>query len=220
MKSLLTALFLAYVFVPIALAIDRFTSPKLLLQDTLWLAMFPAKLLAHVGAHLTIAQLLSLIPGKLGSYIRTAYYRHTLEYCDRDCYIGFLTVFNHRQASVERDVYIGDRCSLGMVAIHQETMLADNVQVLSGSEQHGMDTATGVPFQKQERKFRRITIHYNCWIGTSAVIMDDVGVSAIVAAGAVVTNPVKSHTLVGGVPAKEIKRFSFPSYPARLVSSI
>jgi len=56
-----------------------------------------------------------------------------------------------------------------------------------------------------------ILIGNDVWIGTNAMIMDGVSIGngAIVAAGSVVTKSVEPYTLVGGNPAKSIKkRFS------------
>lgn len=58
---------------------------------------------------------------------------------------------------------------------------------------------------------RRSVIGHDVWIGEKAIIMDGVkiGNGAIVAAGAVVTKDVPPYMIVGGVPAKQIKkRFS------------
>lgn len=55
---------------------------------------------------------------------------------------------------------------------------------------------------------KRIVIKKNVWIGTGAIILPGVtiGENAIVAAGAVVNKDVESNTIVGGNPAKLIKR--------------
>lgn len=58
---------------------------------------------------------------------------------------------------------------------------------------------------------KRSVIGHDVWIGENAVIMDGVtiGTGAIIAAGAIVTKDVSAYAIVGGVPAKEIKkRFS------------
>jgi acetyltransferase-like isoleucine patch superfamily enzyme len=56
-----------------------------------------------------------------------------------------------------------------------------------------------------------IIIGDNCWLATNAVILPEVvlGEHTVVAAGAVVTNPFpEGNVILGGVPAKVIKRLS------------
>jgi acetyltransferase-like isoleucine patch superfamily enzyme len=148
------------------------------------------------------AQFLSLIPGKLGSYLRVAYYRLTLDHCSKDVAIHFGSRFTHSTASVEDRVYIGTGCVIGMASIGRETMLADNVLVLSGRHQHG--TEPGSTFQGQQQTFQRLNIGKNVWIGSAAVIMADIGDNSIVGAGSVVTRPVSECQKVAGNPARPI----------------
>ena len=53
----------------------------------------------------------------------------------------------------------------------------------------------------------KISIGRNVWVGANATIIAgvNIGDSAIVAAGAVVTKDVAANSIVGGVPAKFIK---------------
>jgi maltose O-acetyltransferase len=53
----------------------------------------------------------------------------------------------------------------------------------------------------------------DCWIGAGAIILPNVviGECSIVAAGAVVTKNVEPYTIVGGVPAKLIKKLDYES---------
>lgn len=58
------------------------------------------------------------------------------------------------------------------------------------------------------KKRKPITIGDDVWIGGHSTILPGVtiGNGAIVAAGAVVTKDVEPNTVVGGVPAKVIKK--------------
>ena len=58
----------------------------------------------------------------------------------------------------------------------------------------------------------KITVRKDAWIGTGAVILPDVeiGEGAVVGANSVVTRDVAPYTVVGGVPAKEIRKISMP----------
>jgi acetyltransferase-like isoleucine patch superfamily enzyme len=55
-----------------------------------------------------------------------------------------------------------------------------------------------------------VTIEDDVWIGANAVILPGVtiGRHAVVAAGAVVTTDVLENTVVGGVPARIIKKIN------------
>ena len=64
------------------------------------------------------------------------------------------------------------------------------------------------PDKRAGMTYAPIHIGKNVWIGANATVLAGVtiGDGAIVAAGAVVTKDVAPNTVVGGVPAKVIKK--------------
>ena len=65
-----------------------------------------------------------------------------------------------------------------------------------------------IPIIEQGHSHGKITIENNVWIGANCVILKNtiIGSGSIVGAGSVVTKNVEKETIVGGVPAKLIKR--------------
>jgi virginiamycin A acetyltransferase len=63
-----------------------------------------------------------------------------------------------------------------------------------------------------------LTIGHDVWIGTRSLIRGgiEIGNGAVVAAGSVVTKDVPCYTVVGGIPAKPIKK----RFPANVVACI
>lgn len=72
------------------------------------------------------------------------------------------------------------------------------------------------PIIEQGITAQGITIEDDVWIGAGAIILDDVrlGRGAVVAAGAVVTEDVPAHAVVGGVPARVIKMIDGAANPS------
>ncbi len=149
-------------------------------------------------------QLLALIPGKFGSYCRVAYYSRTLNSCSTKGYIGFGTFIAHPETELGTGYYLGAYNILGTAKIGDHVTIASHVSILSGKHQHGY-TEIGKPIQEQPGVFRKITIGENCWIGNGAVIMDDLGVQNVVAAGSVVIHRTGDYEVLTGNPAKVVK---------------
>lgn len=115
------------------------------------------------------------------------------------------------------DVFIGDRTRIGIgsvligpVKIGNDVRLAQNV-VMSGLN-HGYEDIS-VPIHKQPVTTKPIVITDETWIGANVFISAGVtiGKHCVVAGGSVVTKDVPDYTIVGGNPAKIIKRYNFES---------
>ena len=89
--------------------------------------------------------------------------------------------------------------------IGNKTVIAPGVRIID----HDHDTN---PKKRHENIFpgKEIIIGENVWIGYESTILKgvNIGDGAIIAAGSVITKNVASNTIVGGVPAKEIKKIN------------
>lgn len=151
------------------------------------------------------SQLLSLVPGKTGNYMRKEFYRLALKYCDSECAICFGTIISHTDAEIGKGVYIGPNCNLGDVKLEDHVTLGSGVHILSGKRQHNFDEID-VPIQEQGGTYAKITIGADTWIGNGAIIMDHIGKKCVVGAGSVVVEAIEDYSIAAGNPARVIKK--------------
>lgn len=149
------------------------------------------------------SQFLSLFPGKIGSYIRNSYYHLTLKSCPLDCCFSFGMVFTHSDVSVGHRIYVGSYSRIGLAEIGDDSMISDNVHIISGAHQHGISDAQN--FQDQPQRFERVHLGVNVWVGANCVIMSDIGSGSVIGAGSVVTKPIANQSVAAGVPARIIR---------------
>lgn len=146
----------------------------------------------------------SLLPGLTGVYLRRAFYRLILPRCADGCCLTFGTTISHPTARIGRDVYVGAFCSLGDVALEDDVLLASNVSVMNGSEQHGI-LQLDIPIREQPGRMVPVTIGRDSWIGERAVIAASVGRHCVIGAGSVVTKPIPDYAIAVGVPARIVR---------------
>ncbi len=149
------------------------------------------------------SQALSLWPGVVGDYVRREFYRMALEECSVDCCISFGTILSKRGTRIGRRVYIGQHCSLGLVTLAEDALLASHVDVLSGAAQHRFERLD-IPVREQGGEVKRVIVGRDAWIGERAVVMADVGEQSVVGAGSVVVHAVPARAIAVGVPAKVV----------------
>jgi virginiamycin A acetyltransferase len=150
----------------------------------------------------SMAQALSLLPGRTGSYLRRGFYALTLTECADDVHIEFGTLLNYPTTRLAKGVYIGTYCTLGMVSIGEGTMIGSNVDILSSRHQHRRDGTRLLG--AESGTFTPVRIGRNTWIGNSAIIMANVGQDCTVGAGTVVVTDVDPGLTVVGNPARAV----------------
>ena len=117
--------------------------------------------------------------------------------------LPFYTDFG-RHISLGKDVFINSGVmltDLGGITIEDNVLIGPKANIISVNHPTEPHLRRGVILKP-------VVLKRNCWIGASATILPGVtvGENAIVAAGAVVSKDVPPNTIVGGIPAKVIKR--------------
>ena len=156
------------------------------------------------GAFSSCSQFISLIPGRVGSYLRNSFYHLTMTHCDQGIVIAFGTLFSQIDTEIYNGTYIGPQCNIGSCKIGQDCLLGSGVHILSGKHQHTIDNPD-IPVREQGGKITKISIGEDTWIGNGSIVMADVGTKCVVAAGSVVVHPVADRQIVAGNPAIVIK---------------
>lgn len=109
-----------------------------------------------------------------------------------------------KNITVGKNVFINSGCRFqdqGGITIGDGVLIGHNVVLATLN--HDVD-----PSKRSNMYPAPITIGCNVWIGANATVVPGVtiGDGAIIAAGAVVTKDVPANVIVGGVPAKTIKK--------------
>ncbi|MFB9312975.1 acyltransferase [Nocardioides plantarum] len=114
-----------------------------------------------------------------------------------------------------RGLVIGDRCVIGArstLTAHESIELGDDVwlgqDVFVCDASHGyQDPAT--PIGRQMGPHAPVRIGAGTWIGHGAIVLPGttIGRHVVVAAGSVVRGTVEDHAVVGGSPARVLRRF-------------
>ena len=133
----------------------------------------------------------------------------------------FLIVSFYKGVKYNPEIRIGTNVSIGNrftalsaapIVIGDNSLLASDILITS--ENHGIDPEKNASYSDNPLVAAPVKIGKGCWIGEKTVILPGVtlGDKCIVAAGAVVNKSFPSYTLIGGVPARIIKKYDFEKH--------
>lgn len=128
--------------------------------------------------------------------------RNTIIYCKN----GNITIGDRVNISSNCQIFSSNDLTIG-----SDTVIGAFTYLLSGGEYDYRDIT---PFSQQSGMCTKgpLRIGANCWIGAHVTVLDaaSIGDRSVVAAGAVVTQPTDGGVILGGVPARMIKRLGEP----------
>ncbi|MDD3312785.1 acyltransferase [Pseudodesulfovibrio sp.] len=171
------------------------------------------------------------VPGRLGVFLRRVAYRRFMAGGRLFDIAAGVEIQGLANLSLGYDVCIESRCTLlcpnAPLTMGEHCYLNRNVRlgssgdapltlgdnvmigpnVVMDTSRHNMDR-TDVPMKEQGLSYAPITVGDDVWIGANAVVVCGVtlGRGCVVGAGSVVTHDVEPHAVVGGVPARVIRR--------------
>jgi virginiamycin A acetyltransferase len=149
-------------------------------------------------------QMVGLFPGKIGIYLRSAFYRFSLADFGSRTHINFGTFFSKSKARVGKGCYVGSYAVIGLVDIGDNVVIGNKVSILSGRRQHNFDDPEKGILEK-EGLYLRVTIGEDVFIGEQSVVMANIGEKSIIGAGSVVVKDIPAYSVAVGNPAKVIK---------------
>ena len=134
-----------------------------------------------------------------------------------DCVIGRNTVLSCKSMGEHAGViHLAERVNISVnctllsetsLNVGAKVLIAGHTYIIAGGN-HGTDRVDLPILDQPMFEKGGVAIGDHCWLGAQVTVLDGVtiGRDSVVAAGAVVREPVEAFTVVGGVPARVLKR--------------
>lgn len=143
-------------------------------------------------------------------------FRHMFAQCGKNVRFYASDFFSFSTIYIKDDVYIGRGAKFSarhaQIFIGSKVMFGPNVTIRGGNHNTSVvGKFMADVYSKRETDDQNVIIEDDVWVGAGAIILKGVIIrrGSVVAAGAVVTKSFPPYSVLGGVPAKLIKkRFS------------
>jgi acetyltransferase-like isoleucine patch superfamily enzyme len=170
-----------------------------------WPVTIPLALLARLSDTVfrSVSEFLSLMPYFPGVILRYEFYRFALRKCGKNILVEFGTVFIYSDIEVGDNVLFGRFCIVHQCDIGSNVLIGERCTFLSGTKQHRFDRID-IPMNLQGGARKRVVVGDDCWIGSHAVVAEDIASGCVVGAGSVVTKPLAEYSIAVGSPARAI----------------
>lgn len=168
---------------------------------------------ANLFIYLYLQSFVNIFPDfYLGNRLRYLFYKIYLKK------VGKGVIFNAKiHLEVPEKIEVGNNSSInrlcwfsggGGLFIGDNVLIGPNVIIHSANHNY---SKKNVPIRLQGHNFKKVVIMDNVWIGAGVIILPGVIINknSVVAAGSVVTKNVPESVIVGGVPAKIIKKIEY-----------
>ena len=151
----------------------------------------------------------SIWGGKFWNIIRIFCCRRIFKYCGK-----ISTIDRHAYFGNGRNIEIGDYSGIGAncvvpnnTIIGKYVMMAPEVHIVANNHQF-KETSIPICFQGPDYSKNQTIIEDDVWIGVRTIFTPGhrIGKGSIIGAGSVVTKDVEPYSIVGGNPAKLIKK--------------
>lgn len=129
---------------------------------------------------------------------------------DRWCGLEYYPDFEIGNGVIINDyftAFITDKCRIG-----DDSIFANRCTIVT--ENHGMNPENPLPYHAQNLINGPVMIGKNCWIATEVIFLPGatIGDNVIVAAHSVVNKKFPSNVIIGGAPAKILKKYNFDKH--------
>lgn len=148
---------------------------------------------------------LSKISNPFGYKIRYSFYKKSFLELGTNTSFPFGVIFTNKNIRVGNNVRFGPFNNVANVNFGNNIVIAQNVSFLSGSNQHGYNRLD-IPMIDQPGNLEIININDDVWIGANAVITESINKGSIIGSLAMVNKKFPEYSILGGVPAKIIKK--------------